>query len=63
MIKKEYLQPAIRVCETETEEQLLAGSVTATGLSDDNLTQDETPGDSWNEAMSRRNVWNGNEEE
>ena len=58
MIKKEYLQPAIWVCETETEEQLLAGSVTSvttTGLDDEDelVLPDEglpTTGSVWDDA-------------
>lgn len=41
-------------------QQILAGSVmgvTTTGLDDDNIDKGETPGDSWSDAMSRRNVW------
>ena len=26
-------------------------------FNNDNLTQDETPGDSWNDAMSRKGAW------
>ena len=60
MTKKEYMKPVIELDELDMEEELLAYSVTSTGLGDnteDNLTQDETPGDSWNDAMSRRGAW------
>ena len=59
MIKKRYMKPSMEVIEADVEQQILAGSVQTTGLGDDNLTQDdENPsGDSWNDAMSRRNVW------
>ena len=55
MTKKEYLQPAIKFDELEAAEQLLAYSLHASGLDGEDLTQEETPGDSWNEGMSRRN--------
>jgi hypothetical protein len=65
MNKKVYLQPAIEATEFDMDEQLLATSVHATGLGvDEDLTQDETPGDAWGNAMSRRrNVWDDDEEE
>ena len=65
MTKKVYMQPAIALDEFDMEEQLLAYSVTTTGLGEtgsDNLVQDETPGDSWGEGMSRRgNAWGDDE--
>ena len=62
MTKKDYLKPAMTVSEIDMNIQILAGSVQTTGLDNDNLEQDETPGDSWNEGMSRRrNVWNDEE--
>jgi hypothetical protein len=57
------MQPAIALDEFDMEEQLLAYSLHASGLGDDDLTQDETPGDSWNEGMSRRNSgWDDEDE-
>ncbi|MBR2237597.1 MAG: hypothetical protein IJ887_06945 [Prevotella sp.] len=58
MTKKEYMKPVIEFDELDMTGELLAYSVTTTGLGDnDNLTQDETPGDSWTDAMSRRGAW------
>ena len=49
------------VMEADVEQQILAASVQTTGLGE-GLTQDDTPGDSWNDAMSRRNnVWDDEE--
>ena len=63
MIKKAYLQPVMTVSEMDLDEQLMVSSVQTTGLDDDNLSQDETFGDSWTDAMSRRrNVWDDDEE-
>ena len=65
MTKKEYMKPAMKVIELQHKSQILAGSVTSvttTGL-DNNLTQDETPGNTWDDAMSRRHtVWDEDEE-
>ena len=60
MTKKEYMKPVMEVIEADIEQQILAGSVagvTTTGLGDDNIDKGETPGDSWDDAMSRRSVW------
>ena len=60
MTKKEYMKPAIEFDEFDMEEELLAYSVGTAGLGDnteDNLTHDVTPGDSWNDALSRRGAW------
>ena len=62
MTKKEYMKPVIELDEFDMEEELLAYSVTSTGLGDnteDNLKQveGETSGDSWNDALSRRGAW------
>ena len=60
MTKKAYMKPAMEVLDTDVEQQILAGSVmgvTTTGLDDDNIDKGETPGDSWDDAMSRRSVW------
>ena len=65
MTKKVYMQPAIALDEFDMAEQLLAYSVTTTGLGEtdsDNLVQDETSGNTWDDAMSRKNVWDGDEE-
>ena len=60
MTKKEYMKPVMEVIEADIEQQILAGSVagvTTTGLGDENIDKGETPGDSWDDAMSRRSVW------
>ena len=64
MTKKVYLQPAIKFEELEAAEQLLAYSLHTSGLGDgEELTQDDTSGNAWDNAMSRRNAWNDDEEE
>ena len=54
------------VIMTDLEQQILTGSVSAvktTGL-DEDLNKDNTQGNSWNDAMSRRHsVWDEDEEE
>ena len=62
MTKKDYLKPAMTVYEADFEEQILAGSVLTNGLGDDNLEKDENSGDSWGDAMSRRNSDWGDDE-
>jgi hypothetical protein len=49
--------------EPEMEQELLAYSVTSTGLDDDNIKHDNTnpSGNSWDEALSRRSVWDDEE--
>ena len=51
----------------EVRSDLLAYSVQSSGLGEnpeDELTQDETPGNTWDDAMSRRkNDWGDEEEE
>ena len=68
MTKKEYMKPELQVIRIQHKCQLLAYSVQTTGFGEnDELTQDETPGDAWNDAMSRRrrlrnqNVWDDEE--
>ena len=67
MKKQEYQKPAMLVIEADLEQQILTGSVknvTTTGLNEDNLHKDDTQGNSWNDAMSRRHsVWDEDEEE
>ena len=64
MTKKEYLKPAMTVTEIDLHVQILAGSVQTTGLDGENLTQDETPSNTWDDDMSRRkNDWGDEEEE
>ena len=53
MTKKEYLKPAMEVTDIDLNEQILTISVLTTGLGGDDLLEDDTPGDSWGEAMSR----------
>ena len=66
MTKKEYQKPVMEVIELQHKSQILTGSVTSvktTGL-DDDLNKDDNPGNSWNDAMSRRHtVWDEDEEE
>ena len=58
MIKKVFMKPVIEFDELDMSEQLLVMSVTTTGLGDgEGLTQDETSGDSWGEALGRRSAW------
>jgi len=64
MTKKYYLQPEIEVMEPEMEQELLVYSVTSTGLGEnEELTHDDTTpsGNSWDEALSRRSVWDDEE--
>ena len=62
MIKKAYMKPVIEFDELDMSEQLLVMSVTTTGLGDgEGLTQDETSGDSWGEALGRRGAWDDGE--
>ena len=61
--KQEYQKPVMEVIEADIEQQILAGSMQTTGLGE-GLTQDDTPGASWNDAMSRGNGgWDDDEEE
>ena len=60
MTKKEYMKPVIEFNELDMTGELLAYSVTTTGLGDnDELIQDKNnlSGDSWNDALSRRGAW------
>jgi hypothetical protein len=58
MTKKEYMKPEIQDMGILEESDLLAYSVQSSGLGDgEELTKDETPGDSWDDAMSRRGAW------
>ena len=57
MTKKKYMKPAMEILEADLDQQLLAYSVQSDGLGEkpeDELTQDETPGNAWGEALSRR---------
>ena len=59
---KYYLQPEIEVMEPEMEQELLAYSVTSEGLGEKLTHDDTTPsGNSWDEALSRRSVWDDEE--
>jgi hypothetical protein len=51
-MKKKYLKPVSGILADDMEMDLLAGSVTTTGLGDE-LIQEQTPGNSWNDAMGR----------
>ena len=59
MTKKEYMKPEIQDMGILKESDLLAYSVQSSGLGDgEELTQDDTPGNAWGEAVSRgNNVW------
>ena len=50
MTKKEYMQSAMSVYGADLDEQILVGSVQTTGLGGDDLIEDDTPGDSWEDA-------------
>jgi len=57
MTKKDYKKPVIQDMGILEESALLAYSVQSDGLGEnpeDELTQDETPGNAWGEALSRR---------
>ena len=58
MTKKEYMKPEIQDMGILEESALLAYSVQSSGLGDgEELTQDDTPGNSWDDAMSRGSIW------
>ena len=62
MIKKDYMQPTTNVVKIQHSKMLCGSDVKTTGL-DNNLVKDETPGNTWGDAMSRRNtVWGEDEE-
>ena len=63
MTKKDYQKPELQVTQIHTI-QMLATSVQTTGLDGEDLTEDKTSGDAWNDAMSRRrnrNTWDDEE--
>ena len=63
MTKKEYRKPVIQDMGILEESELLAYSVQSFGLGEgEELTQDETPGNTWDDAMSRQNDWDDDEE-
>ena len=52
------MKPEIQDMGILEESALLAYSVQSSGLGDDEeLTQDDTPGNSWDEAMGRGSIW------
>ena len=58
MTKKDYMKPEIQDMGILEESDLLAYSVQSSGLGDgEELTQDDTPGNTWDDAMSRRGDW------
>ena len=59
MTKKDYIKPEIQDMGILEESALLAYSVQSTGLGEgEELTQDDTPGNAWDDAMSRhKNDW------
>ena len=56
MTKKYYIAPELEILDAETEAILMVSPVT-TGLDGQNLTKDDTPGDSWSGAMGRDGLW------
>ena len=46
MTKKYYIAPELEILDAETEAILMVSPVATTGLDDQNLTKDDTPGDS-----------------
>ena len=64
MTKKVFMKPEIQDMGILEESALLAYSVQSSGLGDgEELTQDETPGNAWNDAMSRGSIWDEEDEE
>ena len=57
MTKKVYIQPAIALDEFDMEEQLLAYSVKSVGLDNEEIKTVEETGDTWDDALSRREAW------
>ena len=58
MTKKDYMKPEIQDMGILEESDLLAYSVQSSGLGDgEELTQDDTSGDSWGEALGRGSIW------
>ena len=52
MTKKEYMKPVMKVIELQHKSQILVGSVTTTGLDDDNLIHpsEDQSGNPWENA-------------
>ena len=61
MTKKYYIAPELEILDAGTEEILMVSPVATTGLDDQNLTKDDTPGDSWTDAMGRSGAWDDEE--
>ena len=58
MTKKDYMKPEIQAMGIQEESELLAYSVQSFGLGDgEELSQDETSGDSSGEALGRGSIW------
>ena len=63
MTKKEYMKPEIQDMGILEESALLAYSVKSSGLGEgEELSQDDTSGNAWGEAMGRGSVWDEGEE-
>ena len=63
MTKKVYMKPELQDMGILEESELLAYSVQSTGLGDDEeLKSDDTSGDSWDDALSRKGTWSDEEE-
>ena len=64
MTKKEYMKPEIQDMGILEESDLLVYSVQSNGLGDgEELSQDETPGNTWDDAMGRGSIWDEEDEE
>jgi len=64
MTKKDYMKPSLKVVKLQHKYMILNNSVKTEGLGQKSLTQDNTPGNSWDEAMSRRHSeWDEEEED
>jgi len=58
MTKKVYMKPEIQDMGILEESALLAYSVQSSGLGDgEGLSQDDTSGNAWGEAMGRGSIW------
>ncbi len=58
MTKKDYMKHEIQAMGIQEESALLAYSVQSSGLGDgEELSQDDTSGNAWDDAMSRGSIW------
>ena len=57
------MKPNVKAMGILEESELLAYSVQSYGLGEgEELSQDNTPGDAWGDAMGRHSVWDEGEE-